>query len=77
MGHDAISNYRSQSLNFEVFPICDFCFVQLSKCLILDEITFSWSDMICASTAQEPFNFLTCLIAGKVDRFTASYQQFV
>ena len=53
-----MSDNCSKTLNCEVFPICDFCFVQLSKFLVLNEITFSWCDVICASTIQEQFHFL-------------------
>ena len=74
--HLAMSNNRSITLNFEVFPVCDFCFVYLSKFPVLDKVAFSWCDVICAPTIQEPFNCFTCLVAGKIDWFTASYWQF-
>ena len=51
-----MSDDCSKTLYSEVFPICDFCFVQLSKFPVLDEITFSWCDVIGAPTIQEPFN---------------------
>ena len=44
---------------------CDFCLVQLFKFPVLNEITFFWCDVICAPTIQEPFNWITRLIAGK------------
>ena len=71
-----MSDNRSITLNPEVFSICDFCFVQLSKFPVFDKITFSWCDVICVPTIQESFNHFTCLVAGKIDRFTASYGQF-
>ena len=67
MRHFAVSDNCSKTLNVEVFPICDFCFVWLSKFPVLDEIAFSWSDVICSSAVQEPFNYFTHLIAGKID----------
>ena len=66
-----MSNNCSKTLNFEVFPICDFCFVQLSEFPVLDEITFPWCDVIHAPTIQEPFHFFAHLIAGKIDGFAA------
>ena len=68
-----MSDNCSKTLNFEVFPLCDFCSLQLSKFPVLNKITFSWCDMVCAPTIQEPFNCFTHLVAGKFDGFTASY----
>ena len=74
--HYAMSDNCSITLNFQIFPVCDFSVMCLSKFPILDGITLSWCDVICAPTIQVSFNFVTCLVAGKVDRFTASYPQF-
>ena len=63
-----MSNNCSITLNSEVFPICDFGTVCLFKFPVLNKITFS-CDVICAPTIQEPFNFFTCLVAGKIDGF--------
>ena len=62
-----MSDNRSKTLYTEVFPICNFCFVQLSKFLVSNETAFSWCDVIGAPTIQEPFNHFTHLVAGKID----------
>ena len=73
---ESMCHVNCNTLYCEVFPICNFCFMWLSKFPVLDEITFSWCDVIGTPTIQEPFNCFTHLIAGKIDGFAASYSQF-
>ena len=55
------------TLNLEVFPICNFGFALLIEFPVFDKIAVFWCDMLCAATIQEPFNSVTCHVAGKID----------
>ena len=54
-----MSNNCSITLNLEVFPICDFSIIHFF---------FEWCDL--CTHYPRTIQLFTCLVAGKVDRFT-------